>query len=231
MVSKSSTLRTARNALQTSLVILGKIPIPGIDAVTEALGQALTKVQEMRDNATGWIDLSERVQSIAFLVSTDYDMTPVLGKRLLKVLQDITEDINTCGKSGYFKRFLNSREDASFLTSHTSTLNDLVTDITFEVCIKSNRKSTQIRDELNKFKSDLAAMVITKEDDAKGVRVSQNFTIKESDGVVELKGELDVNIQHVHQSHAGPIEVTNRVVGISHTAGNCQVTVELNLKF
>ncbi|KAJ6505525.1 hypothetical protein C8R45DRAFT_972971 [Mycena sanguinolenta] len=213
MVSKSSNLRTARNALQTSLVILGKIPIPGIDAVTEALGQALTKVQEMRDNATGWIDLSDRVQSIAFLVSTDYDITPALGKRLLKVLQDITNDINACGKSGYFKRFLNSREDASFLANHNSTLNDLVTDITFEVCMKTNRTTSQLRQDLRTFKSNLG---LKSDKHTKKLGFFQIFTapIKAARGTVGLKAKSGTSMPDAQQKFVGRIEVNDGVVGI-----------------
>ncbi|KAJ6505514.1 hypothetical protein C8R45DRAFT_972940 [Mycena sanguinolenta] len=207
MVSKQSSLRTTRNALQASLVILGQIPIPGIDAVTEALGQALTKVKKMRDNAAGWIDLSERVQSIAFLVSTDYDITPALGRRLLEVLQDITEDINSCGKSGYFKRFLNSREDAS-LTNHNTTLNDLV-----EVCIKTNRTTSQLRQALTTFKSNL---VLKSDEHTKKLCLFQIFTApkKAAHETVGLKTKSGTNMPDAQQTFVRQIEINNGVVGI-----------------
>ncbi|KAF7367777.1 hypothetical protein MSAN_00841800 [Mycena sanguinolenta] len=213
MWKESSNVRTARNALQTSLVILGKIPIPGIDAVTEALKQALTKVQETRDNAAGWIDLSERVQSLAFLVSADDDITPAFGKRLVKVLQHITEDINASGKSGYFKRFLNSTEDASFLTNHNSTLNDLVTDITFEVCIKTNRTTSQLRQDLRTFKSNL---VVQPDERTKKLGFFQIFTapIKAAHGTVGLKAKSGTIMPDAKQTFVGRIEMNNGVVGI-----------------
>ncbi|KAF7367778.1 hypothetical protein MSAN_00841900 [Mycena sanguinolenta] len=229
MRKTSSNVRTARNALQTSLVILGKIPIPGIDAVTEALKQALTKVQEMRDNAAGWIDLSERVQSLAFLVSTDHDITPAFGKRLVKVLQDITEDINASGKSGYLKRFLNSTGDASFLTNHNSTLNDLVTDITvsprfypsiyapihikFEVCIKTNRTTSQLRQDLGTFKSNLVVQPVER---TRKLGFFQIFTapIKAAHGTVGLKAKSGTSMPDAQQHFAGRIEVNDGVVGI-----------------
>ncbi|KAF7374597.1 hypothetical protein MSAN_00344300 [Mycena sanguinolenta] len=157
MFGKSSGFRAARNALQAALVILGKIPIPGIEAVTETLSQALTKVQEVRDNVAEWANLSDRVQTITFLVSgnSDYDMSLVLGERLLRVLQDITESVDASKKSGYFRRFLNSTEDASSLTKHILTLNNLIGDLTLEVGLKTNRTIAQLQQELEKFKSNL----------------------------------------------------------------------------
>ncbi|KAJ6505520.1 hypothetical protein C8R45DRAFT_972963 [Mycena sanguinolenta] len=216
MGSKPSSLRTARNALKASLVILGQIPIPGIDAVTEALGQALTKVQEMRDNATGWIDLSERVQSIAFLVSTDYDIAPTFGKHLLKVLKDLTEDINASGKSGYLKWFGNST-DTSFLTNHNSTLNDLVTDITVEVCIKTNRTTSQLRQDLRTFKSSL---VLKSDEHTKKLgffRYLRLPRVKASHRTVGLKTKSSTGMPDAQQTFVRQIEghrMNNGVIGI-----------------
>ncbi|KAF7367776.1 hypothetical protein MSAN_00841700 [Mycena sanguinolenta] len=212
---KSSRVRTARNTLQTSLIILGKIPIPGIDAAAEAVGQALTKVQEMRENATGWTDLSDRVQSVAFLASTDYEMNPELGKRLVRVLQDIGESIDAAGKYGRFRRFFNSTEDASFLTKHNSTLNEIITDITLEVCMKTNQTSAQLRQELTKFKSGLVAGAEGTEG-TRGSRFLQIFTapIKASRGTVGLRAKSGASMPHAQQNFAERIEMENGVVGI-----------------
>ncbi|KAJ6505519.1 hypothetical protein C8R45DRAFT_972961 [Mycena sanguinolenta] len=215
--NSSSDVKNARVVMNAALAVLGNTAISGIAAVAQALGQVVAKVQEMQDNGIGWTDFSNRVQSIAFLVSPDFDMEPELGERLEKVLRDITASIEVSRNQDTLKKFFNTAEESSFIAKYNSTLNDLINDITLDVCEKTNRKSKQIRDELNKFKSDLAAMAMAKEDESKRARISQNFTatIKVGHGVVGLKGKLDVNIQHAEQTYAGPIEVTDGVVGIS----------------
>ncbi|KAJ6505526.1 hypothetical protein C8R45DRAFT_972976 [Mycena sanguinolenta] len=150
--NSSSDVKNARVVMNTALAVLGSTAISGIAAVAQALGQVVAKVQEMQDNGIGWTDLSNRVQSIAFLVSPDFDIEPELGERLEKVLRDITASIEVCRKQDTLKKFFNTAEESSFIAKYNSILNDLINDITLDVCEKTNRKSKQIRDELNKFK-------------------------------------------------------------------------------
>ncbi|KAF7367774.1 hypothetical protein MSAN_00841500 [Mycena sanguinolenta] len=209
----ASALRTARNTLQPTFAILGKLPIPGIDVVAEVSLQALTKVQETHNNAAGWTDLSDRMQSIAFLASADEDMNPALGERLVKVLEDIPESIDASRNHGYFWRFLNSTEDASFLTKHNSTLNDLITDITLEVCIKTNRTAAQLRQELMKYKSNVVA---SQDDCTKRSGFFQMFRapIKAAHATVGLRARSGTNMPDAEQNFVGRIEMDNGVVGI-----------------
>ncbi|KAJ7232447.1 hypothetical protein B0H12DRAFT_192070 [Mycena haematopus] len=148
----SSGVKTSLNVLKVSLAILHDTPIPGIGAAAEALLQVLNKSQEMQDNAAGWKNLEDRVQSLAFLASQDYDMDSQLRDRFTRDLQHIRESIMDSRKQGRFKHFFSSTEDSSFLNKSNSSLTDLVTDITVDFSSKTQRSFAQLREDIGKFK-------------------------------------------------------------------------------
>lgn len=102
----------------------------------------------MQDNAAGWKNLEDRMQSLAFLASQDYDMNTQLRDRFTKLvpnipqwsphthsstgrdLKHICQSVVDSRKHGRLNLFFSSTEDSSFLNKYNLRLTDLITDIT-----------------------------------------------------------------------------------------------------
>ncbi|KAJ7719002.1 hypothetical protein B0H16DRAFT_1700444 [Mycena metata] len=217
----SSGVKTSLNILKLSLAILRETPIPGIGAAAEALSQALNRTQEMQDNAAGWKTLEDRVQSLAFLGSQDYDMDSQLRDRFTRDLGNIRQSIVDSRKHGRMWLFFSSTEDSSFLNKYNLSLTDLITDITVDFSSKTHRAFTQLREDLDKFKNNL--VVIQKRDDATANTIAQVLTQKFTNaivmgnGTVGLETTTDDQMPNALQEFIGKINVTSGVVGIKHT--------------
>ncbi|KAF8139380.1 hypothetical protein K438DRAFT_1996060 [Mycena galopus ATCC 62051] len=183
-------VKTSLNVLKLSLAILCQTPIPGIGAAAEGLSQVLNKTQEVQDNAAGWKTLEDRVQSLAFLGSQDYDMD--------RQLRDQISD--TFAK------------DSSFLNKYNSSLTDLIADITVDFSSKTQRAFAQLREDLGKFKNNLVA--IEKQDDAKANTIAQMLTQKFANaivmgnGTVGLETTTDDKMPNALQEFTGTISVS-----------------------
>ncbi|KAJ7069405.1 hypothetical protein C8F01DRAFT_1112523 [Mycena amicta] len=173
----------------------------------------------MQDNAADWKILEDRVQSLAFLGSQDYDMDSQLRDRFTKHLGQIRQSILDSRKQGRMRRFFSATEDSSFLNKYNSGLSDLVTDITVDFSSKTQRTFAQLREDLGQFKNNLVA-VEKLEDSAKADTIAhvltQKFgnTIVMGNGTVGLETTTDDKMPNTSQEFTGTIHVTSGVVGI-----------------
>ncbi|KAJ7058773.1 hypothetical protein C8F01DRAFT_1147154, partial [Mycena amicta] len=204
---------TIRNILLSSLRILGRTGIPGIGAATEALVQVLTKIREMPQNACGWKALEERLESLAFLAAKkDYDMDPKLSSCLTSVLQNIAQGIDASGKQGRLKKFFNSTDDSSFIGKYNLHLTDLITDIMVDVVFKTHQAVTQIREDLEIFKSNLETEVNGSANEQRLLQKYTNTIVLET-GTVGLE-TTTMQMPNADQEFTGTITLTSGVVGI-----------------
>ncbi|KAJ7058775.1 hypothetical protein C8F01DRAFT_1147171 [Mycena amicta] len=236
----SSSVKTSLNLLKVSLAVLRETPIPGIGAAAEALSQVLNRTQEMQDNAAGWKNLEDRVQSLAFLGSQDYDMDSQLRDRFTKDLEQIRQSILDSRKQGRMRLFFSATEDSSFLNKYNSGLSDLVTDITVDFSSKTQRTFAQLREDLRQFKvyrpqylfscrvnchkqNNLVA-VEKLEDSAKADTITHALTQKFGNAIVMGNGTVGLEtatsdkMPNASQEFTGTIHVTSGVVGIRQTS-------------
>ncbi|KAF7367771.1 hypothetical protein MSAN_00841200 [Mycena sanguinolenta] len=123
-----------KTEMNNALARLRTKSIPGIDAATDDLEQALSMAQAMYDWDTpagmqaisAYENLTVKVKRLESLAhSEDYDMNPECGGRLVKALEEIAEGIE---QDTLRKAFLNTMESTS-LAKYDSTLDALIQDI------------------------------------------------------------------------------------------------------
>ncbi|KAJ7593741.1 hypothetical protein C8J56DRAFT_1022658 [Mycena floridula] len=156
----SSTGKAARSAIISALTVLGKAPLPGIDAATTAVIRIVSVIQDMSDSKSGWQQLAERLERLWFLIS-QISETDVQGRLqqicapLIQQLHTLADDMQRANERGLISRFFNSTDDVASLVAHREELDSIIIDLTATLGAITNRSASQLRDEFRKAVSQL----------------------------------------------------------------------------
>ncbi|KAJ7586934.1 hypothetical protein C8J56DRAFT_943237 [Mycena floridula] len=151
----SPAVKAARSALVAALTVLGKAPIPGIDAATTAVLRVISGMQDMSDSKAGLQQLAERLERLWFLTSQihETDMQGQLNQMcapLIQQLLTLADDIARANDRGLLSRFFNSHDDVLSLVTHREELDSIIIDLTATLGALTNRSASELRDEFRK---------------------------------------------------------------------------------
>lgn len=213
--SLSPKAKAALSALQYTLDLLGKTPLPGIGAVTAALLQVVKGVQEIPQVEEGWKEIAERMARLSFLMGKmnaapelQDDMeqycTP-LNEELCK----LSEDIDKASKQGRLVNFFTSTDALASLSAHQKRLDSIINDLTAALCMNTSTTKAELRTSLDEIVIRLhEEMLLSLASDAPAIHMTGN-TIDEILGPAATNNQLGRNAR---------ITMTNNKFGKVHGA-------------
>ncbi|KAJ7593679.1 hypothetical protein C8J56DRAFT_924858 [Mycena floridula] len=146
----SSTAKAARSAIISALTVLGKAPLPGINAATTALIEVISAIQDMSDSKYGWQQLPERLERLWFLIS-EINETDTRGRLqqicapLIQQLNRLAADIQRASERGLISRFFYSHVDVASLATHREELDSIIIDLVAIQGAVTNRRLDELR--------------------------------------------------------------------------------------
>ncbi|KDR70440.1 hypothetical protein GALMADRAFT_144736 [Galerina marginata CBS 339.88] len=162
--SLSPHAKAGLSAFQYTLDVLGKIPVPGIGAVTAALSQVVKSIQEMPQVEAGWKALAERLARLSLLLR-EIAAAPELQSEMEQYctplnneLGQLSQDIEQASKQGKLVRFLNSTDAITSLSAHQKKLDSIVNDLTAALCMNTALTKVELRAHLDEVVSSLHEM-------------------------------------------------------------------------
>ncbi|KDR74270.1 hypothetical protein GALMADRAFT_250053, partial [Galerina marginata CBS 339.88] len=178
----SPNAKAGLSAFQYTLEVLGKIPVPGIGAVTAVLSQVVKSIQEMPQVEAGWKTLAERMARLSLLLR-EISAAPELQSEMEQYciplnneLGQLSQDIEQASKQGKLLRFFNSTDAITSLSAHQKKLDSIVNDLTAALCMNTALTKVELRGHLDQAVSSLHDMFsgASPASNAAAIRMTEN---------------------------------------------------------
>ncbi|KAJ7595513.1 hypothetical protein C8J56DRAFT_922509 [Mycena floridula] len=134
----------ALSAFKTSLGILAKAPIPGVEVATETLLVVIAKAEDMSEGKRLCNGLAERVHRLWYLAREISRVDPQLCDPLARELDSLAEDIEDALKPGKLKAFFMGTDNVLSFEKHRKNLDSIIIDLTATLAVLTHRTTSSI---------------------------------------------------------------------------------------